>query len=159
MNNKVKYVIIALVFFLVIGIVEMYFFSRPKKHVKGDSVNHYSVSSQKIKNSNLKVYTNEQLKETHCIDVICVENVTFYYENNRGKISYSIMNQSDKVVSGFVKLVFGEQYLIAPYENLKANQKIQTSSYFEGISISAKENYVLEKLTKAEEDKIVYINK
>ena len=158
-KNKIKYIIIALAFFLVLGFVEIILFSQSKNLSKGDSENHYSVSSEKGQASYDTTYTNEKLKAVHCVDSICIENVTLYYQGTNGKMEYTIENRGSEAVSGFVQLVFGDKSLIVSYQDLKAKQKIQGSSYFTEIKIQNTEDYVLKKLTDEEKSEIVYINK
>ena len=158
-NSKTKYivVIIALILLILIGMIEIFIFSKPKNNSQGDSKNQYFVSSEKIE-EDLKTYTNDNLQKIHCVDSVCIENVTFHYDSNSGRIDYLIENQSDKTSSGYLKLIFENQSFIISYEKLEPNQKTEGSSYYEKIEIQNREDYVLEKLKEEEKDKIVYIN-
>ena len=158
-NNKtVKILVVILVFFLILGVVEIILFTRNKQ--KKNLQNEYQFSTDTTKEDDIITYTNDNLKKSHCLDSICIENVVFYYyEDGGGRIEYTIQNTSDKEVSGMIKLVFGEESLIAYYAELGANSKIETSSYYQNKVIKNKDNYTLSKLSEEEESKVVVINK
>ena len=66
------------------------------------------------------------------------------------RIEFSVTNLSGNTASGYLKLVFKNQSLIAIYENLRPNQTIKTSSFYVNTVIESKEDYTLEKLTEQE---------
>ena len=90
----------------------------------------------------------------HCLDDICISELTFYYIGDSGRIEYTISNHSDKKVSGYFKLVFQNQSLIAVYRDLDVNKSIRTKSQYVDTKISNKDDYVLKKLTKEEISKL-----
>ena len=157
-QNKIKFLIIGIVILLVVGLILMLFSNHSKKDSEKAEGNQYHVSEDtKKEEDGVETYTNSKLEKAHCLDSICIENVVFYYKDNEGRIDYSIENRSDKTVTGNLKIVFGEQSLVAVYNNLAAHRKINTSSYFVNMVISNKEDYTLEKLSKEDKGNIVVI--
>ena len=99
-------------------------------------------------------YTNDDLKKGHCLDGICVLDVTFYYIDDEGRLECTILNQSSKEESGYLKLVFGEDRLTVVYRNLSPGKMVKTISKYHKLTIPDKDDYVLEKLTDEEISKI-----
>ncbi len=153
-KNKIVFIIVGISIFLVIGLLEILVFSKPKNYPKVSKKNLYIVAPDKVKEKGLVEYTNDQLIDAHCLDGICIDGVTFYYTETGGRIEYSITNLSGTIASGYLKLVFDKQSLVAIYDNLQPNQTIKTSSFYVGTSIENKTDYKLERLTEKEIQKI-----
>ena len=154
-KNMIKYIIIGIAVFLLIGLLEILVFSKPKTFPEASKDNQYNVSKEKVKEKGLHEYTNDQLANAHCLDGICIDSLTFYYTESGGRIEYSITNLSSETATGYLKLVFQKQSLVAIYEDLKPNQTIKTSSFYVNAQISHKEDYTLERLTEKEIEDLV----
>ena len=166
MKNKKIYTIIIIVaiFFLLFGVCEIVLFSRNKDSGNGQNgpttnKNNYIISDKIEEEPNTQTYTNEVLASSHCLQSICVLNATFHYNDEIGRVDYSLENHSSEMATGFLKMVFGNQSLIISYQDLAPGNIIQTSSYYRGKKINNMEDYHLEELTDIEKSKIVYTNK
>lgn len=154
-RNKSKYILIVAIICLLIGLGGVVLSARLGQFPKSSKKNDYHFSSTTIQPVNMKQYTNENLKKSHCLDDICIENVNFYYTDEGGRIEYTIENRTNRIVSGSMKLVFENQSLTAIYNQLAPNSRLRTSSYFSKMQIYNKEDYTLRYLTEEEKSKIV----
>ncbi len=154
MNKKIKYIIIAIIILLLIGFIEIIIFSQ-KKDNNTSSINSYHFTGKVKEADDIVIYTNPQLKASHCLNLICVENASFYYNTNSGRVEYTIHNQSNNQYNGYLKMVFQEQSLVISIKDLAPGESIKTSSYYLGIKINNKEDYLLQELTDEEKSKIV----
>ncbi len=154
MNKKIKYIIIAIIILLLVGFVEIIIFSQ-KKENDTSSINAYHFTGKIKEADDIIIYSNPQLKASHCLNYLCIENASFYYNSNSGRVEYTIHNLSNSVYDGYLKMVFQEQSLIVSIKNLAAGESIKSSSYYLGIEINNKEDYLLQELTEEEKSKIV----
>lgn len=154
MNKIVKYIIIAIIIFLCIGVFEIIIFSR-KKEDNTSKGNSYQFSDKVKNEDDITVYTNPQLAGAHCLNSICIESASFYYNENGGRVEYTIHNQSNEVYEGYLKMVFQQQSLIVAIHKLAPGQTVNSSSYYLGVEIKDKEDYQLQELTEEEKSKIV----
>ena len=154
MNIKKRYVIVGIIGFLLLGIFEIFLFTRDNTVVLSREVNQYTILPGVKEEEGIEVYTNDFLSSQHCMNSICIEGATFHYKDQGGRVDYTIMNQSSEVASGFLKMVFGGQSLVIAYQNIEPGQRIETSSYYGGGDVSFKEDYSLNVLSDEEIRKI-----
>lgn len=152
MKKKSLIIIITILIIILLSIL-LFFILSPKSTRK--TANNYNFSDSSKELPGTKSYTNEKLEKAHCVDNVCVENVVFYYNGNKGRVDYTIMNRNPYSVSGTLKMVFGDKSLLVSYNNLSAQSRIEGSSSYVDLDIKDKENYKLEKLSKEELKKII----
>ena len=102
-----------------------------------------------------KRYTTEQLRSSHCLEKICITDATFYYVDDKGRVEYTITNNSDDVVSGYLKMVFENQSLVIAYNSVNPHQTVKTASYYQNVVFDNKSDYVLQPLDKKDLENIV----
>lgn len=146
-KKKILIIIITIIILALIGII--IFSITPKSSELGNA---YTFSNEKVKE---ETYKNDKLSSKHCLNSICIEDATFYYNDNMGRVEYIITNTSNKTVSGYLKMVFKNQTLKVVYQDLAPKKTIRSQSQYSGIEIDDKSDYKLEKLTKEEISKIV----
>jgi len=151
-NKRNILIIIIVVLILVLLLVILFAVNNHKPKTNG---NNYVISSKEKELNGTEEHTSEKLKSSHCVDKVCVENVSIYYNGSEGRVEYTIYNKSSKEVSGNLMMVFGDDTILVAYSKLGAKGKIETSSFFTDKNISDKDDYVLRKLTKEEEKKII----
>ena len=144
-NVVIVIIIILILILLILGLI----FGRKKTIPKLDSEK-YNFSDSIDELPNTETYTNDKLKESHCIDGICVEDVTLYYDGNRGRIEYNIYNKSKKNKSGYLKMFYGKEYVVIRYKDLEPGNTIKGKSSYKNMEISDKDDYVLKKMTNEE---------
>ena len=160
MNKNRKYFIILLIFIIIIGIiVGITLIPRSNKEEKEDKLkNQYQISDQTISDNAIS-YTNDSLKKLHCLDSICIENMTIhYYKDGGGRVDYTILNQSKETVSGVMNINFGKHSLIAYYSDLEPNGTVKTGSYYADFTIHDMSDYTLSSVSDSEKN-IIVINK
>lgn len=141
-------VIILIVVLLILGIRLIFRSSK-------DNKNNYSYVGDVKDLPGTKKYTTPSLLAPHCIESVCIINAKFYFIDDDGRVEYYIENHSDeKVPAGYLKMVFGDQYLVIAYRSLEPREMIKTVSSYSGVSFSDKSDYVLKKLTKKEMKKL-----
>ena len=144
-------IIVLIIILLIIGLI-LYLNARPKLKNIG---NNYYYSENIVELPGTVTYKNDSLSSEHCLNNICISDVTFHYNNEVGKVDYKITNNSNKIVSGYLKMVFQNQSLLIVYKDLVPKRTINSSSQYMGIEIKDKSDYKLEKLSKEEIKKII----
>lgn len=144
-------IIVAIVLLLAVGIT-LFLTSGMRGRIKG---NHYDFGDSVIDLPGTITYKNDSLGAKHCLNDICIENATFYYNDEVGRVEYNITNTSKKKASGYLKMVFDNQSLIVIYKDLKPNKTVKSESQYMGIEIRDKNDYKLKELTKEEISKLI----
>lgn len=158
-KNGVKIIIVIAAVFLLIGIIEIVVFSRKEKENTPDPLtvqSHYQFSEEVEKLPGTKEYTSETLAASHCLDGICVENAKFIYTESGGRLEYTLINQTNVMATGLMKMVFDKQSLVIVYQDLAPKAKVETASYYTDKTIEKMEDYHLERLSADDKKKIVY---
>lgn len=147
--NK-KNILIIIITIAILALIGLIIFSiTPKSKGLGNT---YTFSNEKVKE---ETYKNDKLSSKHCLDSVCIEDAIFYYDDNMGRVEYTITNTSNKTVSGYLKMIFKNQTLKIVYKDLGPKKTVKSQSQYTGIEIEDKSDYKLEKLTKEEISKIV----
>lgn len=122
----------------------------------GDKVklNNYDYNDEIVELPNTVIIEGEKLSSKQCLKGICISDAKFYYNSEMGRVEYTITNTSKKKASGYLKMVFGDQYLVIVYKDLKPNKSIKSESQFMDLDIKDKHSYKLEELSKEEINKI-----
>lgn len=149
-KNKVLIIIIAIIILIIVGLIILFI---PKKGEEEWS-NSYNFSNDVVELPDTVTYENDKLSSKHCLNSICIEDVTFYYSGDTGRVEYTITNTSNKTVSGYLKMVFKDESLIVAYKDLVPKRTIKSRTQYTGKEINDKSNYKLKKLTKEEISKI-----
>ena len=135
--------IIGLIIILIIIGLILYLNKKPRPANIGNS---YKFNGEEIELPNTVNYKNEKLSSKHCLKDICIEDANFYYNEEVGRVEYTITNLSNKTVSG---------YLVITYKDLLPKKSIKSFSQYMGVKIKDKSDYKLEKLSKEEIKKII----
>lgn len=149
-NRKTLIVLIIIVVLILVGVILAVFF-KPESKAKPNA---YDFEGEVVELPNTVTYTNDKLNEKHCIEDICIGNVTFYYNDLEGRVEYTITNNSKTTRSGYLKMVFNDQELSVIYKDLRPKKTINSRSQYMGMEIKDKSNYSLRKMTKEEISKI-----
>lgn len=144
-------IIVLIVILITVGII-LFLNRNPRRDNVGNS---YNYNNEIIELPNTISYKNEKLSEKHCLKNICISDVTFYYNEEIGRVEYTITNNSNKTVSGYLKMVFNDKSLVVVYKDLSPKQTINSFSQYSGIEINDKSDYKLEKLSKKEIKQII----
>lgn len=144
-------IIVLIVILITVGII-LFLNRNPRRDNVGNS---YNYNNEIIELPNTVTYKNEQLTLKHCLKNICISDVTFYYNEEIGRVEYTITNDSNKIVSGYLKMVFNDKSLVVVYKDLVPKQTINSFSQYSGIEINDKSDYKLEKLSKKEIKQII----
>lgn len=144
-------IIVLIVILITVGII-LFLNRNPRRDNVGNS---YKYNNEVVELPNTVTYKNEKLSEKHCLKNICISDVTFYYNEEIGRVEYTITNNSNKTVSGYLKMVFNDKSLVVVYKDLSPKQTINSFSQYSGIEINDKSDYKLEKLSKKEIKQII----
>lgn len=150
MKRKILIIVIIIVILLLIGL--MIFLNIKPKGDEG--LNSYDFKNDAVELPNTTTYENEKLSSSHCVKDICIDNVKFYYNDNEGRVEYTITNKSRDIKSGYLKMIFNDQELLVVYKDLGPKKTIKSRSQYIGFEIKDKDNYVLKKLSKEEISKL-----
>ena len=152
-NKKVLIIVISVLVLILVIVGLVLFFTHNGKDNRRE--NNYDINDEIIDLPGTVTYTSDELNSKHCLKGICIENATFSYTDQIGKVEYTITNTSKKKKSGYLKMVFGNQTLLVVYKNLKPNWTVKSSSQYVGVEITDKNDYELKELTKEEISQIV----
>lgn len=112
--------------------------------------NEYNFSDKVEELPGTVVYSNPKLESSHCLEGICIDDATFYYIDDTGRVDYLITNNSDEKKSGYLKMKFSKGYLLIAYRNLGVGASVKTTSQYKGFDLSKESDYVLENLSEKE---------
>ena len=150
-KRKIIIIVIIILILVLIGLIIKLCF-KPKRGITG---NNYIIPKEVIELPNTVTYENEELSSKHCIDDICIDNAIFYYNDEEGRVEYTITNNSDEIKSGYLKMIFKDQELIIIYKDLLPKKTVNSRSQYIGMEIKDKSDYTLKKLSKEEIGKII----
>lgn len=155
-KNKNKIIISVIILLLIFILIYLILNLHTSKTSKGTNNYRFKSGTIELPGTNTITITNDTSQTGHCLnDEICIENVKIYYINNEGRVDYTIHNMKNITKSGYLKLIFGNEYLIVAYRNLGGNKSIKTSSYYENINLSNITNYTVDELTTDEISQII----
>lgn len=159
MKNKKIVIILIICLSLLLIILGVFLASnnsnKPKKNKENKTNNSYKISKNQEELENTQIVETDNLKAPHCIDNICISNVVMYYADKRGRVTYTITNNSNEIISGRLKMNFGSDYIIVSYQDIKMGEMFEDVSYFDDKSFEKVDDYKLEKLTDSEKSKII----
>ena len=150
-KHGILIIIVLIVILVIVGVI-LFLNSMKKDTGKG---NEYDFDDEVIELPGTTSYKNDELSAKHCLNNICIDKATFYYNDNIGRVEYTITNTSKTKKSGYLKMVFKDKSLIVVYKDLEPNKTIKSQSQYQGVEIEDKSNYKLEKLTQEEINKII----
>ena len=149
-NNVVK-IICGL---LMICLVVLLLLLKPQKgtkHVK----NYYNFSDEVVETPNTVVIKNDSMSREHCSNNICIKDVEFYYDSVQGRFNYTVINKTNVVQSGYLKLVFGEKSFIVIYSDVLPGKEKLNTSYFNIDNLKLTDDYILEELSEEDKSRII----
>jgi len=150
-KHRILIVSILLVILIVVGVI-LFLNSRNVDTGRG---NEYKYEDEVIELPGTTSYKNDELSSKHCLNGICIDNANFYYNDEMGRVEYTITNTTKKRKSGYLKMIFKDKSLLIVYNDLEPGKTIKSVSQYQGIEIEDKSDYKLEKLTKEEISKII----
>ena len=139
---------------LMICLVVLILLLRPNKNNKNVK-NYYKFSDDVVETPNTVVIKNDSMSKEHCINDICVKDVVFYYDSVQGRFNYTVVNKTNVVQSGYLKLVFGEKSFIVVYSDVLPGKEKSNTSYFNMNNLKLTDDYVLEELSEEDRSKII----
>lgn len=149
-NKLTLIIILAMIILIIVGVV-LFFTSNPT----GKKIlNNYNFKDETVELDGTNVYKNENLYSKHCLNGICINEATFYYNDKEGRVEYTITNTSNEVKSGYMRMIFGSQSLVIVYKDLAPNKTINSRSQYEGVDIKDKSDYKLLEFTEEEISKM-----
>ena len=119
------------------------------KKSKYSDYNNYKIVRKAVDLPGTYVRQVGNLASSHCLDDICITNVSIHYTGMSGRIDYTIVNNSKKSKNGYMKMVFDDVYLVVPY-NLKKGKKTEGSIQYDNTDLSNVYDYKLKKLSNKE---------
>ncbi|MBR1936128.1 MAG: hypothetical protein IJ842_00380 [Bacilli bacterium] len=149
-NNVVKIVCGLLMICLVVLLLLL----KPQKstkHVK----NYYNFSDEVVETPNTVVIKNDSMSREHCSNNICIKDVEFYYDSVQGRFNYTVINKTNVVQSGYLKLVFGEKSFIVVYSDVLPGKEKLNTSYFNIDNLKLTDDYILEELSEEDKSRII----
>jgi hypothetical protein len=155
MDKRRLILIIVIIIILIILIILAFFGSLNKFENKEiDNDKQYNFSGNVVELPNTVTVSNTSLSSEHCLSNICISNLKIYYVGTDGRAEYTITNKSSATVSGYLKINFGSESLIAVYKNLSAGSSITTISMYSSKDLSKVSSYTVEQLTDSDKAKI-----
>lgn len=149
-NNIVKIICGLIMICLVVLLLLLKPYKKEKK-VK----NHYRFSEDIVETPNTVVIKNDNMSKEHCINNICVKDVVFYYDSVQGRFNYTVVNKTNVVQSGYLKLVFGDKKFIIIYSDVLPGLEKSNTSYFNMSNLKLTDDYVLEELSEEDKNRII----
>lgn len=146
-SKKLILLIIVIIAFLFIVFGILYLVSNNKSNV---GYNQYRISDQVVEFEGTVIMKSPQLTDGHCLDDICVKNVAIYDIGGEGRIEYTVTNNSDKTVSGILKLNFGDTYTYVAYNDLESGKSLSTKTMYRNGKFVDVKDFKIEKLTDEE---------
>lgn len=107
------------------------------------------VSDKVVELDGTKKYQTEAMTKEHCINKICLYDVTVFSATNIGRVEYIIENKSTEVKSGYLKLMFKNKYVFIAYSKLEPNKSKRSSTQFTG-TFTKVDDYTLVEMTEEE---------
>lgn len=154
-KKNIKLIIIALIFILGIVIIVSVISIKSDKEKGYKEENKYRISDEVVEVPGTKIITSDRIKERHCLNDICVTNMTFYTYGKDGRIECTVKNESEEEKSGYIKIKVNGISLIANYDNLVPGKESKTVARYTGVEFTDIEDYTLEELTKKEKKNII----
>ena len=150
-NKKLIIILVlAIVAFLLI-LTSIYLSGNSKKNI---SENQYRISDKIVEFEGTNIIKNDQLIEGHCLDNICVKDVTIYDTDGEGRIEYTVVNNGSTEISDILKLNFGDSYTYIIFSALQPNQSVKSKTMYRKGNYNNVEDFTIEKLSKEEFEKI-----
>lgn len=157
--DKKKLIAVLLILILAIILIVLgIFVSKRDINSKEDNLieqNFYDISSDKGELPGNITITNDAMKAAHCLNDICIEDVVVYNADSIGRVDYTIINNSNNVASGYLKMNFSTGSVIIAYSSLSVGKKEESTSQYNGFDINNTFDYTLEELNEADLEKIV----
>lgn len=114
---------IVLISIVLVAVMLVLIFSNITKKKDGDSKKSKSNEQTSVFFNNpykdAKKITNKTLSKEHCLDDICVKNLTIYYTKESNNIELTLVNKGKKAATGYLKVVFGNKAMTVFYDSLK----------------------------------------
>lgn len=146
-------VVVASILLLVGLIVILSLKPEDKKEEIKIGKNNYRIETGK-EYENATVITNDTLRKEHCVDEICIKDLTIYYFNDYNNIELEIINKGLDNASGYIRVTFGDLERTVAYKNLKKNEKTHYIIQLGDKKVPDTSDFKVRKLTSKEEKKI-----
>lgn len=100
------------------------------------------------------VITSDALKKDHCLDDICIRDLTIYESDDYNNVEMTIANNGSDTATGSLALVFEERVLMVSYDSLKGGSTVSHRIQLDKKRISNVEDFVVRNLSKEEMSKM-----
>lgn len=149
-------ILIAIIVVLLIVLIILLFILIPKvgKKSKGRE-NSYIYNREVVELPGTKEISNDALSSDHCIDGVCIYDATIHYVDNRGRVDFKIKNTTNKIKTGYLKLDFGNDFLITFYKSLPPKTTVEKTAQYANIDFSEATDFKVKQLTKKEIEELI----
>ena len=149
-NMKLVVICLSIILALCI-IISLFLISKTNK----ENITNYEIVDEVVELPGTNIISNDNLSINHCLNDICVSDVTIYKAGNNGRLECSIVNNSTKTKTGYFKLVFPETYFIIYYDELNPGIPEKSIAQYTNKKLTDTSDYKLEELTKEEQKNII----
>lgn len=159
LKNKTLITIIVVVILLIISIV-MILIGKMQDLKKDDKVikeNNLSDQTSVFINKpykNAKKITSKKLSKEHCLNDICIKDLTIYYTAESNNIELKVVNKGKNTATGYLKVVFGEKAMTVAYNSLGKKKPSPYTIQLGKEKLSDTSDFTVRELTSEELAKI-----
>ena len=151
-NENMNLIIIVLsILILILIILSLVLISKSNSTTGSENI----ILDEVVELPGTKIISNEKLKQEHCLNDVCVSEVSIYKVGNDGRLECKVENKSEKIKTGYFKLVFESTSFIIAYRDLKPGIFEKSVAQFTNKKITDTSDYVLEELSKEEQKSII----
>lgn len=98
--------------------------------------------------------TSKQLAKEHCLDDVCIKDLTIYYTEFSNNIELNIVNKGKDTKTGYLKIVFDDKAMTVAYKNLEKGKTSPYTIQLDKKRLTDTSDFTVRKLTKEELSKI-----
>lgn len=159
MSNEQKrkvIIVVTIVLALVILITGITLAFRSGKSNKGKKViddelykNNYTIVNGE-KYADATVITNNTLKKDHCLEDICIRNLTIYQATDYNNVEMTVVNNGKGTATGSLALVFGDRVLVISYNSLDGGKSASHRIQLNKRRLTNTDDFIVRKLSKEE---------
>lgn len=155
-NKNILLIVLGIMALVLLFIGLIFVFSNKDKDEK--EVLKIGKNNYKIVNSNkyegATVITNDRLKEEHCVDYVCIKDLTIYYLADYNNIELDIVNKGRNTATGYIKVIFKDLERTVAYKNLQKDSKTHYVIQLGSTKIDDTSDFEVRKLTAKEEKEL-----
>ncbi len=154
-ENKDSLILFATVLAFLLAIIIVALTSKKLQNEVENMGNEYIFEDKVVELPGTKEISTDELKAEHCLDTICITDVTVYSTESEGRIECTVTNKGEESASGYLRLKFGEKGVVVHYTDISPEDSSKVVAQFKGGSLQDATDYTIEKLSKSERKNIV----